>query len=63
MVTPNEGSQSQSWKHTFTFDRHGNRRFDFANGNTTFSDPNCPEAICNPTISTANNRLSSTGWQ
>ncbi|MCV4785395.1 hypothetical protein OFM36_38785, partial [Escherichia coli] len=29
----------------------------------TFPDPNCPEAICNPTISTANNRLTSTGWQ
>ncbi|MFH4307984.1 hypothetical protein WAJ73_24495, partial [Acinetobacter baumannii] len=53
----------QSWKQTYSFDRYGNRRFDFANGNTTFPDPNCPEAICNPTISTANNRLSSTGWQ
>ncbi|MEW6362160.1 MAG: hypothetical protein AB1477_08610 [Acidobacteriota bacterium] len=62
-VTPHGGSASQSWKHTFTFDRHGNRRFDFANPNTTFPDPNCPEAICNPTISTANNRLTSTGWQ
>jgi len=62
-VTPHGGSASQSWKQTFTFDRYGNRRFDFANGNTTFPDPNCPEAICNPTISTANNRLTSTGWQ
>ncbi|WP_212577890.1 hypothetical protein, partial [Vibrio parahaemolyticus] len=26
-VTPHGGSASQSWKHTFTFDRHGNRRF------------------------------------
>ncbi|MBT1655043.1 hypothetical protein KK470_30335, partial [Klebsiella pneumoniae] len=32
-VTPHGGSASQSWKHTFTFDRHGNRRFDFANPN------------------------------
>ncbi|QYO67998.1 hypothetical protein [Leptolyngbya sp. 7M] len=31
-------------------------------GNTTFPDRNCTEAICNPTISTSNNRLSSTGY-
>jgi len=62
-VTPHGGSAVQSWRQSFTFDRYGNRRFDFANGNTTFPDPNCPEAICNPTISTANNRLTSTGWQ
>ncbi|QQS32774.1 MAG: hypothetical protein IPM50_14135 [Acidobacteriota bacterium] len=61
-VTPNSGSQSQSWKQTYTFDRYGNRRFDFTSGNTTFPDPNCPEAICNPTVSTSNNRLTSTGW-
>ncbi|MCW5950067.1 MAG: RHS repeat-associated core domain-containing protein [Pyrinomonadaceae bacterium] len=62
-ITPNGGSATQSWKQTFTFDRYGNRRFDLANGNTTFPDPNCPEAVCNPTISTINNRLTSTGWQ
>jgi RHS repeat-associated protein len=61
-VTPHGGSAAQSWKQTYTFDRYGNRRFDFANGNTTFPGPNCPEAICNPTISTSNNRLTSTGW-
>jgi hypothetical protein len=61
-ITPNGGSQTQSWKQTFTFDRYGNRRFDFTNINTTFPDPNCTEAICNPTISTTNNRLTSTGW-
>ena len=61
-ITPNGGSATQSWKQTFTFDRYGNRRFDLANGNTTFPDPNCPEAICNPTISTSNNRLTSNGW-
>jgi RHS repeat-associated protein len=62
MVTPNGGSQTQSWKQTFTFDRYGNRRFDFTNGNTTMPLANCTEAICNPTIGTSNNRLSSTGW-
>ncbi|QQS32776.1 MAG: RHS repeat-associated core domain-containing protein [Acidobacteriota bacterium] len=61
-VTPHGGSPTQSWKQAYTFDRYGNRRFDLANGNTTFPDPNCPEAICNPTISTSNNRLTSTGW-
>ncbi len=62
-VTPHGGTAVQSWKQTFTFDRYGNHRFETANGSTTTLDPNCPEAICNPTISTANNRLSSTGWQ
>ncbi|MEW6362164.1 MAG: RHS repeat-associated core domain-containing protein, partial [Acidobacteriota bacterium] len=61
-VTPHGGTAVQSWKQTFTFDRYGNHRFETANGSTTTLDPNCPEAICNPTISTANNRLSSTGW-
>ncbi|QQS32772.1 MAG: hypothetical protein IPM50_14125 [Acidobacteriota bacterium] len=61
-VTPHGGSATQSWKQTYTFDRYGNRRFDFTGGNTTFPDPNCPEAICNPTISASNNRLTSTGW-
>ncbi|HRJ90510.1 MAG TPA: hypothetical protein PLX39_17670, partial [Pyrinomonadaceae bacterium] len=31
MLTPHGGSQSQSWKQTFTFDRYGNRNFDEAN--------------------------------
>ncbi|QQS33233.1 MAG: hypothetical protein IPM50_01230 [Acidobacteriota bacterium] len=56
-------ASATSWKQTYTFDRYGNRRFDFTGGNTTFPDPNCPEAICNPMISTSNNRLTSTGWQ
>lgn len=62
-VTPHGGTAVQSWKQTFTFDRYGNHRFETANGSTTTLDPNCPEAICNPTISTSNKRLSSTGWQ
>lgn len=33
-VTPHGGSATQSWKQTYTFDRYGNRRFEFANGNT-----------------------------
>lgn len=53
---------SQTWKQTYTFDRYGNRRFDFANNNTTVPAAGCPEAVCNPTISTANNRLTSAGW-
>ncbi|MBK9214290.1 MAG: RHS repeat-associated core domain-containing protein [Chloracidobacterium sp.] len=61
-LTPNGGSQTQSWKQTFTFDRYGNRRFDFTSGNTTVPASSCTEAICNPTISTSNNRLTSTGW-
>ncbi len=61
-VTPHGGSQSQSWKQTYTFDRYGNRRFDFASGNTTVPASSCTEAICNPTISTSTNRLTSTGW-
>jgi len=61
-VTPHGGSQSQSWKQTYTFDRYGNRRFDFTGGNTTSPASNCSEAICNPTVSTTNNRLTSTGY-
>ncbi|MBL0240346.1 MAG: RHS repeat protein [Chloracidobacterium sp.] len=62
-VTPHGGSQSQSWKQTYTFDRYGNRRFDFTGGNTTSPASSCTEAICNPTVSTTDNRLTSTGWQ
>ncbi|MFN0277216.1 MAG: RHS repeat-associated core domain-containing protein [Pyrinomonadaceae bacterium] len=58
---------SQSWKQTFTYDRYGNRRFEFTtvngNPNTTIPASNCVEAVCNPTISPNNNKLTSTGWQ
>jgi RHS repeat-associated protein len=50
---------NQTWKQTFTIDRYGNRRFDVNNTTTLGS---CTEAICNPTISTATNRLTSTGY-
>jgi len=71
-VTPHGGLQSQSWRQAFTFDRYGNRNFDEANTTTLPKNcgtpPNqivCPAdvPIVNPTISTSNNRLSSTGWQ
>ena len=55
-------NSSQTWKQTFTFDRYGNRRFDFTGGNTTVPASNCVEATCNPTISSTNNRLTSTGY-
>ncbi|MFN6963476.1 MAG: RHS repeat domain-containing protein [Pyrinomonadaceae bacterium] len=67
-----DGNPTPSWKQTFTFDRYGNRRFDEANTKTLPKNcgtpPNqtvCPAdvPIVNPTISTSNNRLSSTGWQ
>jgi hypothetical protein len=71
-VTPHGGTQVQSWRQTFNFDRYGNRRFDELNTTTLPKNcgtpPNqtvCPAdvPIVNPTISTANNRLTSTGWQ
>ncbi|MGB7067864.1 MAG: ribonuclease domain-containing protein, partial [Pyrinomonadaceae bacterium] len=50
-----DGSPTPSWKQTFTFDCHGNRRFDTAN--TTTLAPGCAEAVCNPQIDPATNRL------
>jgi hypothetical protein len=74
MITPHGGSQTLSWRQTYTFDRYGNRRFDTTNNNTTTLPNNCgtPQspAVCpedvarlNPEINPANNRLSSPGWQ
>ncbi len=59
-VTPTGGSASQSWKQTFTYDRYGNRNFDQANTTmpASFSNP----AVSNPSVSTTNNRLTSTGY-
>ncbi|MFH4338806.1 hypothetical protein WAJ35_25855, partial [Acinetobacter baumannii] len=48
-------SSQTSWKQTFTFDRYGNRRFDVPN--TTTLAPSCAEAVCNPTIDPATNKL------
>ncbi|MFN0141014.1 MAG: RHS repeat domain-containing protein [Pyrinomonadaceae bacterium] len=54
-VTPNGGTTSQLWKQAFTFDRYGNRRFDPAN--TTTIPAGCAEAVCNPQIDPATNKL------
>ena len=50
-------SNNPAWKQTFVFDRYGNRRFDTSNNNTTTLEANCPTAVCNPEVSTVNNRL------
>ncbi len=57
MSTPNYGSQSQSWKQTYSFDRFGNRRFDTTSGATTTIPGTCSTAECNPTFNLANNRF------
>lgn len=46
-----------NWKQTFKYDRFGNRRFntDVAGNNTTIDG--CLQNICNPLISSANNRF------
>ena len=49
------GNQTPSWKQTYAFDRYGNRRFDEAN--TTTIPPGCAEAVCNPQIDPATNKL------
>jgi RHS repeat-associated protein len=51
---------TKCWKQTFTFDRYGNRRFD--EGNTTTPASFTDQAVTNPTISPANNRLTSSGY-
>lgn len=61
-LTPNGGTMYNSWKQTFQYDRYGNRRFDTANNNTTTLPTGCAEAVCNPQINTANNRLTGTTY-
>ena len=61
-VAEEKVSGSTTWKQTFTIDRYGNRRFDSNNNNTT-TFAGCSTDVCNPTISTATNRLTSTGYQ
>ena len=61
-LTPNGGQMYNSWKQTFQYDRYGNRRFDTANNNTTTLPTGCAEAVCNPQINTANNRLTGTTY-
>ncbi len=58
-VAEEKVSGSTTWKQTFTIDQYGNRRFDAANTTTLGS---CTEAVCNPTISTGTNRISSSGY-
>ncbi|MGB7070785.1 MAG: RHS repeat-associated core domain-containing protein, partial [Pyrinomonadaceae bacterium] len=43
------------WQQAFVYDRYGNRRFDTAN--TTTLAPGCAEAVCNPQVDPATNRL------
>ena len=50
---------TQNWKQTFTYDRYGNRNF---NASQTTTLGNCAGNICNPTISTANNRINASGY-
>ena len=50
-------SGNQTWKQTFSYDRYGNRQFDTNNNNTT-TLASCLAAVCNPTVSTTNNRFS-----
>jgi RHS repeat-associated protein len=45
---------SQTWRQTFTYDRYGNRNFDAVNTTTLGG---CVTAVCNPTVSTSNNRF------
>ena len=59
-VAEEKTGSTTNWKQTFTFDRYGNRRFDEAN--TTMPTSFANQALTNPTISTSNNRLTSTGW-
>ncbi|MFN0140934.1 MAG: RHS repeat domain-containing protein, partial [Pyrinomonadaceae bacterium] len=51
---------TKCWKQTFTYDRYGNRRFDEANTTMPLSFAN--QAVSNPTISTSNNRITSSGY-
>ncbi len=48
---------TQTWKQTFQYDRYGNRTFDTAAGKTTTIPAGCPQAVCNPSADTANNKL------
>ncbi|PYT00380.1 MAG: hypothetical protein DMF63_07355 [Acidobacteria bacterium] len=54
-------SSTTTWKQTFDYDRYGNRRFNTSGTNTTTLG-SCTTAICNPTISTSTNRITSSGY-
>jgi RHS repeat-associated protein len=61
MITPHGGSQTQSWKQVFSFDRYGNRNFVTGSGQTTTLG-SCPTAVCNPSIDPSNNRLTASTY-
>jgi RHS repeat-associated protein len=50
---------SQTWKQTFEYDRFGNKNYD-TNNTTTLGS--CATAVCNPSISTSTNRITSMGY-
>jgi hypothetical protein len=51
------GSQSQSWRQKFSYDRYGNRNFD--QSNTTMPSSFANPALTNPTVNATNNRFAS----
>jgi len=53
---------SQTWKQEFSFDRYGNRRFATGTGHTTTIPIGCTDPVCNPTISSNNNRINAVGY-
>ncbi|HSL52763.1 MAG TPA: RHS repeat-associated core domain-containing protein [Pyrinomonadaceae bacterium] len=53
---------NDTWKQTYDYDRFGNRRFNTTAGATTLPDIVTNPAVTNPTISTANNQISSAGY-
>jgi RHS repeat-associated protein len=55
-------ASTEVWKQTFSYDRFGNRRFEAANTTLPQITPQ-NEASTNPTISTADNRISAAGYR
>jgi RHS repeat-associated protein len=55
-------NSSQTWKQEFSYDRYGNRNFVAGSGHTTTIPSGCGDPVCNPTVSTSTNRLTSTGY-
>lgn len=56
------GGATETWKQRFAYDAYGNRRFD-AGQTTSPQITQANEAHTNPTISEANNRISSPGFR
>ena len=48
---------TSGWKQTFLYDRYGNRNFDTSVAGRTTTIGSCATAVCNPAVSTTNNRL------